>query len=35
VDPQFWDEVRTKTTADNIAIAQVIQAGMTRLRGDK
>jgi hypothetical protein len=35
VDPQFWDEVRAKTTVDGIAIAQVIQAGMTRLRGDK
>jgi predicted DNA-binding ribbon-helix-helix protein len=35
VDPTFWEEVRTKATDENVSIAQIIQAGMARLRGVK
>lgn len=35
VNPDFWEEVRAKATEENVAIAQIIQAGMARLRGGR
>jgi len=35
VDPAFWEDVRARATLENVAIAQIIQAGMVRLRGGK
>jgi len=35
VDPTFWEEVRAKAQEENVAVAQIIQAGMARLRGGK